>query len=53
MYNKEILGIRFLIHHYNLILKKKKILKCTHWSPNIKSIIILSWRRKDLARNVE
>lgn len=24
MYNKEILGIRFLIHHYNLILKKKK-----------------------------
>lgn len=24
MYNKEILSIRFLIHHYNLILKKKK-----------------------------
>lgn len=23
MYNKEILSIRFLIHHYNLILKKK------------------------------
>lgn len=30
MYNKEILSIRFLIHHYNLILKKRKKFSNAH-----------------------